>query len=91
MKTPMSIPAPVQEGTFAEEFEHEPVPRQRRHSLKSVLAVWFGFPMVLTQAVFGGIITYNLGFIEGASAILLGNLSCAFMSAPSAMSPARPG
>jgi cytosine permease len=74
MQMPESITAPVQEGAFAEEFEHEPVPLQRRHSLKSVAAVWFGFPMVLTQAVFGGIITYNLGFIEGASAILLGNL-----------------
>jgi cytosine permease len=74
MKMPMSVAGPVQERTFVEEFEHEPVPLQRRHSLKSVVAVWFGFPMVLTQAVFGGIITYNLGFIEGASAILLGNL-----------------
>jgi cytosine permease len=74
MQTPVSTTALGQEGTFAEEFEHEPVPLQRRHSLKSVTAVWVGFPMVLTQAVFGGIIVYNLGFIEGASAILLGNL-----------------
>jgi cytosine permease len=29
--------------------------------------------MVLTQAVFGGIITLNLGFIQGSLAILLGN------------------
>jgi cytosine permease len=58
---------------LAEEFEHEPVPLARRHSLRSVAAVWFGFPMVLTQAVFGGIITLNLGFIHGALAILIGN------------------
>jgi len=58
---------------LAEEFEHEPVPLARRHPLKSVAAVWFGFPMVLTQAVFGGIITLNLGFIHGALAILIGN------------------
>ena len=42
--------------------------------MASVAAVWFGFPMVLTQAVFGGIIVLNLGFIAGSSAILLGNL-----------------
>jgi cytosine permease len=58
---------------LAEEFEHEPVPLSRRHSLRSVAAVWFGFPMVLTQAVFGGIITLNLGFIQGVLAILIGN------------------
>jgi cytosine permease len=58
---------------LAEEFEHEPVPLSRRQSLRSVAAVWFGFPMVLTQAVFGGIITLNLGFIHGVLAILTGN------------------
>jgi cytosine permease len=62
------------DGALGEEFEHEPVPMNRRRSLASVAAVWFGFPMVLTQAVFGGIIVLNLGFIAGASAILLGNL-----------------
>ncbi len=64
----------MHEGALAEEFEHEPVPLSRRHSLKSVAAVWFGFPMVLTQAVFGGIITFNLGFVQGSIAILVGNL-----------------
>lgn len=62
------------DGALGEEFEHEPVPYERRRSLASVAAVWFGFPMVLTQAVFGGIIVLNLGFIAGSSAILLGNL-----------------
>jgi cytosine permease len=62
------------DGALGEEFEHEAVPAARRRSLASVAAVWFGFPMVLTQAVFGGIIVLNLGFIAGASAILLGNL-----------------
>lgn len=62
------------DGALGEEFEHEPVPQERRRSLASVAAVWFGFPMVLTQAVFGGIIVLNLGFIAGSSAILLGNL-----------------
>jgi cytosine permease len=62
------------DGALGEEFEHEPVPIARRRSLSSVAAVWFGFPMVLTQAVFGGIIVLNLGFIAGATAILVGNL-----------------
>jgi cytosine permease len=69
--TPGSVTA--EHTGLAEEFEHEPVPLARRHSLRSVAAVWFGFPMVLTQAVFGGIITLNLGFIHGALAILIGN------------------
>jgi cytosine permease len=65
--------ATAQHNGLAEEFEHEPVPLPRRQSLRSVAAVWFGFPMVLTQAVFGGIITLNLGFIHGVLAILIGN------------------
>jgi cytosine permease len=65
--------APAEHTGLAEEFEHVPVPMARRHSLKSVAAVWFGFPMVITQAVFGGLITLNLGFVRGSLAILLGN------------------
>ncbi|MGF7132625.1 purine-cytosine permease-like protein [Paraburkholderia sp. EB58] len=45
-----------------EEFEHKPVPLSHRHRLSSVAAVWFGFPMIITNAVFAGIIAYNLGF-----------------------------
>lgn len=56
------------------EFEHEPVPATHRKSLGSVSAVWFGFPMVLTNAVFGGTIVYSLGFWRGFAAILAGNL-----------------
>lgn len=56
------------------EFEHEPVPASHRRSWASVAAVWFGFPMILTNAVFGGIIVYGLGFTRGMLAILLGNL-----------------
>jgi cytosine permease len=40
----------------------------------SVAAVWFGFPMILTCAVFGGIITALLGFQRGLLAIVLGNV-----------------
>jgi len=57
-----------------QEFEHGPVPLSHRHSTRSVAAVWFGFPMILTNAVFGGIITWNLGFWPAIYAILLGNL-----------------
>ncbi|MFZ4832479.1 purine-cytosine permease family protein [Rouxiella sp. Mn2063] len=57
-----------------QEFEHGPVPLSHRHSTRSVAAVWFGFPMILTNALFGGIITWNLGFWPAIYAILLGNL-----------------
>lgn len=60
-------------GALEEEFEHEPVPMSHRHSLRSVSAIWFGFPMILTNAVFGGIIAYNLGFWRGVLAAVVGN------------------
>lgn len=56
------------------EFETIPVPKEYRKSLPSVAAVWFGFPMVLTSAVIGGVITALLGFKAGVAAILAGNL-----------------
>ncbi|MEH7074498.1 purine-cytosine permease family protein [Neobacillus drentensis] len=56
------------------EFEHTSVPKEYRKKLSSVAAVWFGFPMVLTSAVIGGLITAQLGFKAGALAMLLGNL-----------------
>lgn len=60
--------------SLEQEFEHEPVPLSHRHSTRSVSAVWFGFPMILTNALFGGIITWHLGFWPALIAILLGNL-----------------
>ncbi|MCL6570603.1 MAG: cytosine permease [Bacillus sp. (in: Bacteria)] len=56
------------------EFEHVSVPMEYRKKLSSVAAVWFGFPMVLTSAVIGGLITAQLGFKAGALAMLVGNL-----------------
>ena len=56
------------------EFEHEPVPESHRKPLRSVAAVWFGFPMILTCAVFGGVITALMGFQRGVAAIIVGNL-----------------
>ncbi|MEU4313085.1 cytosine permease [Nocardia sp. NPDC024068] len=57
-----------------EEFENTPVPAEHRRGLASVSAVWFGFPMVLTCAIFGGLIVYSLGFWLGLLAIAVGNI-----------------
>jgi cytosine permease len=55
------------------EFESSPVPPSHRKSLTSVSAVWFGFPMILTCAVFGGTLAALLGFKAALIAILVGN------------------
>lgn len=55
------------------EFEHEPVPASHRKSLFTVSAVWFGFPMILTNAVPGGLVVAMLGFWPGVAAILVAN------------------
>jgi len=67
-------PAATEAHGLTSEFEHEPVPAEHRRRWLSVAAVWFGFPMILTNAVFGGVIVYGLGFARGLLAILLGNL-----------------
>ncbi|MBF6211276.1 cytosine permease [Nocardia puris] len=74
MSTTTAAPASSGIHSEADEFETTPVPPERRRSLASVSAVWFGFPMVLTCAVFGGLIVYSLGFWTGMLAILVGNL-----------------
>ena len=56
------------------EFERVPVPEGHRKSLRTVAAVWFGFPMILTCAVFGGVLAALLGFQRALLAILVGNL-----------------
>jgi cytosine permease len=66
--------APAEHTPLGSEFEHEPVPAANRRSLRSVSAVWFGFPMILTNAIFGGTIVYGLGFWRGIAAIVAGNL-----------------
>ncbi|NUS91884.1 MAG: cytosine permease [Nocardia sp.] len=65
---------PGKHGGLEAEFENEPVPGSHRRSVLSVSAVWFGFPMVLTSAIFGGTIAYGLGFWKGVLSILIGNL-----------------
>jgi cytosine permease len=57
-----------------QEFEHGPVPLTHRHSTGAVAAIWFGFPMVLTNALFGGVLTWHLGFWQSLIAVFAGNL-----------------
>jgi cytosine permease len=64
----------VEPHTLGDEYECVPVPSHARRSLASVSAVWLGFPMILTCAVFGGLVVYSLGFWKGMLAIVLGNL-----------------
>jgi cytosine permease len=66
---------PAQSHELEEEFEHQAVPDSHRKRWASVAAVWFGFPMVITNAVFGGVIVYGLGFVKGLIAIALGNVA----------------
>jgi cytosine permease len=61
------------EPGLGEEYEREPVPLTARKSLFSVSAVWVGFPMIMTSAVFSGIVVYNLGFVTGILAIVVGD------------------
>ena len=67
----MTKTAPAESSTS--EFEHEPVPQSHRKSLFTVSAVWFGFPMILTNAVPGGLVVAMLGFWPGVGAILTAN------------------
>ena len=62
------------------------MPISRRKRLGAVAAIWFGFPMILTNAVFGGIITYHLGVGAALGAILVGNaVLAAYVGALSAI------
>lgn len=75
----MTTPPGTVESTTAEtglesEFEHTPVPATHRKSLLTVSAVWFGFPMILTNAVPGGLVVALLGFWQGLAAIVVANL-----------------
>jgi len=56
-----------------QEFEHQAVPEENRHSLMSVTLVWLGFPLVVTGAFLGGQLTQALGFKMAVLAIILGN------------------
>ncbi|MED1471398.1 purine-cytosine permease family protein [Bacillus salipaludis] len=64
----------MEQSSLDPEFEQEAVPKDYRKSLGSIVAVWFGFPMQLFSAVFGGTVVAQLGFVNGAFSMLLGNL-----------------
>ena len=66
-----TVPPAVEDS---EEYEHSPVPPDRRKSLFTVSAVWFGFPMILTNAVPGGLVVAMLGFWKGLAAIVVANV-----------------
>jgi cytosine permease len=61
------------ETTHLNEYENTPVPQSARKSLFSVSAVWLGFPMIMTCAIFGGLIVHSLGFVQGMLAIAIGS------------------
>ena len=56
------------------EFEQTAVPASHRKPLREVAAVWFGFPMILTNAVPGGVVVALLGFWRGVAAITVANI-----------------
>ena len=60
-------PDPADRPVFSE-YESEPVPPHARRRTSSVAAVWLGFPMILTCAVFGGLVVHSLGFWAGMGA-----------------------
>jgi len=68
----MRTPA-VTEHHLESEFEHEAVPDTHRKSTPSVAAVWFGFPMIITCALFAGVLAALLGFQSAVVAIVIGN------------------
>ncbi|MBO7748541.1 cytosine permease [Paenibacillus sp. MWE-103] len=58
---------------LGDEYEHAPVPPDKRKSLLAVTSIWVGFPMIVTGAVTGATIVHGLGFVRGLLAMVLGN------------------
>ncbi|NBD24553.1 cytosine permease [Paenibacillus glycinis] len=58
---------------FGNEYEHSPVPQDKRKSLLSVTSIWVGFPMIITGAVTGATLVHGLGFVRGILAMMVGN------------------
>jgi cytosine permease len=75
---PMSSPTADAERVggieLESEFEQSAVPASHRKRLSEVAAVWFGFPMILTNAVPGGVVVALLGFRSGVAAIAAANV-----------------
>ncbi len=76
----MPMPSPTADAErvggieLESEFEQTAVPASHRKRLSEVAAVWFGFPMILTNAVPGGVVVALLGFWRGVAAITAANL-----------------
>jgi cytosine permease len=74
----MPVPSPDAERVggieLESEFEQTAVPASHRKRLSEVAAVWFGFPMILTNAVPGGVVVALLGFWRGLAAITVANI-----------------
>ncbi|HTK07449.1 MAG TPA: cytosine permease [Ktedonobacteraceae bacterium] len=64
----------VEKELLEKEYEHSPVPLEKRKSLFSITSVWVGFPMIITGAVTGATIVQGLGFASGILAMIIGNL-----------------
>jgi cytosine permease len=59
---------------LAPEYEHEPVPMEKRRSLFSMISIWLAMPMVISGAITGSLIVIGLGFKRGLIAMIVGNL-----------------
>jgi cytosine permease len=57
------------------EFEHAPVPPDKRRSTLSVALIWAGFPMGLSTFVSGSLLAQLIGVVPALEATLLGNLA----------------
>lgn len=59
---------------LSSEYEHQPVPEKARLSLFGNIAVWFGFPMIITGAMTGSILVLGMGFKSALVAMVIGNI-----------------
>jgi cytosine permease len=62
------------EHILGSEYEHTPVPQSARLSLFANVAVWIGFPMIITGAMTGSILVLGMGFADAVKAMLIGNI-----------------
>lgn len=56
------------------EYQHVPIPMDKRLGFQGPALVWSGFGIAFICAVIGGIIQQSLGTINGIIAIIIGNL-----------------
>lgn len=57
------------------EYEHRPVPADKRRSTSSVALIWAGFPMGLSTFVSGSLLAELIGVKAALAATVLGNLA----------------